>query len=316
MSRLIALAAAILLLLLLIPAIADNYVLRIATTMLMYSGLALGWNFIGGFTGYPSFATAAFFGLGAYASGVLQINGAPMIPAWMMAGVAAALFAAVLGGAILHLRGHYFAIASLVVAEVLREITNSATNLTGGGMGLNLPVLASDVTSQSRLFYYAMLLVAAATLVATIIVDRNRLGFGLRCIAQNEDAAIVLGINTRRYKIMAFALSALFPGLCGGIYASWVNYIDPTDVYDVLLSVKPIIMALLGGAGTVLGPVYGACLFLAVEELVWRNLLEFHAGLLGIIVVCLVLFLPMGLLGFDWRALLAISRKPRHGAAQ
>jgi branched-chain amino acid transport system permease protein len=75
-------------------------------------------------------------------------------------------------------------------------------------------------------------------------------------------------------------------------------------------------MALLGGAGTVLGPVYGACLFLAVEELVWRNLLEFHAGLLGIIVVCLVLFLPMGLLGFDWRALLAISRKPRHGAAQ
>jgi branched-chain amino acid transport system permease protein len=239
-----------------------------------------------------------------------------MIPAWMMAGVAAALFAAVLGGAILHLRGHYFAIASLVVAEVLREITNSATNLTGGGMGLNLPVLASDVTSQSRLFYYAMLLVAAATLVATIIVDRNRLGFGLRCIAQNEDAAIVLGINTRRYKIMAFALSALFPGLCGGIYASWVNYIDPTDVYDVLLSVKPIIMALLGGAGTVLGPVYGACLFLAVEELVWRNLLEFHAGLLGIIVVCLVLFLPMGLLGFDWRALLAISRKPRHGAAQ
>jgi branched-chain amino acid transport system permease protein len=314
MSRLIALAAAILLLLM--PAIADNYLLRIATTMLMYSGLALGWNFIGGFAGYPSFATAAFFGLGAYTSGVMQINGAPMISAWLMAGFMAALFAAALGGAILHLRGHYFAIASLVVAEVLREITNSATNLTGGGMGLNLPVLGTDVSSQSRLFYYAMLLSAAAGLAATAAVDRSRLGFGLRCIAQNEDAAIVLGINTRRYKIIALALSALFPGWCGGIYASWVNYIDPTDVYDVLLSVKPIIMALLGGVGTVLGPVYGACLFLGVEELVWRNLLEFHAGLLGVIVVGLVLFLPMGLLGFDWRALLPARRKPRPGPVQ
>jgi branched-chain amino acid transport system permease protein len=313
MTRLIALAASILLLTL--PAIADNYMLRIATTMLMYSGLALGWNFIGGFAGYPSFATAAFFGLGAYTAGVLQAKGMPMIPAWIMAGVAAALFAAALGGAILHLRGHYFAIASLVAAEVLREITNSATDLTGGGMGLNLPVLASDVTSQSRLFYYAMLLVGAAALAATIIVDKNRLGFGLRCVAQNEDAAIVLGINTRRYKVLAFALSAMFPGCCGGVYASWTNYIDPTDVYDVLLSVKPIIMALLGGAGTVLGPVYGACFFLAVEELVWRNLLEFHAGLLGIVVVCLVLFLPMGLLGFHWSALLPIWRRARRGSA-
>jgi branched-chain amino acid transport system permease protein len=313
MSRLIGLAAAILLLIL--PAIADNYLLRLATTMLMYSGLALGWNFIGGLTGYPSFATAAFFGLGAYTAAVLQANGLPMMPAWIIGGTAAALFAAALGGAILHLRGHYFAIASLVVAEVLREVTNSATNLTGGGMGLNLPVLATDVASQSRLFYYAMLLVSAAALAATIIVERNRLGFGLRCIAQNEDAAIVLGINTRRYKVMAFALSALFPGLCGGIYASWVNYIDPTDVYDVLLSVKPIIMALLGGVGTVLGPVYGACLFLGVEELVWRNLLEFHSGLLGIVVVCLVLFLPMGILGSDWPALLSIRRRIWPGAA-
>ena len=210
------------------------------------------------------------------------------------------MFAATLGRAILHLRGHYFAIASLVVAEVLREVTNSATGLTGGGMGLNLPVLSADVTSQARLFYYAMFVVAATALATTALVAYNRLGFGLRCIQQNEDAAIALGINTRRYKVAAFTLSALFPGLCGAIYASWVNYIDPTDVYDVLLSVKPIVMVLLGGVGTVLGAVYGAFLFLLMEELVWRNLLEFHAGLLGIIVVCLVLFLPQGLPDGGW----------------
>jgi branched-chain amino acid transport system permease protein len=296
----IALAIAAALALTALPAIADNYVLRVATTMLMYSALALGWNFIGGFAGYPSFATAAFFGLGAYAGGVLQTRGVPMVAAWLLAGAIVALFAAALGRAILHLRGHYFAIASLVVAEVLREITNSATDLTGGGMGLNLPVLSAGVTTQARLFYYAMLLVAAAALATTAVVAGNRLGFGLRCIQQNEDAAIMLGISTSRYKVAAFTLSAIFPALCGGIYASWVNYIDPTDVYDVLLSVKPIIMVLLGGVGTVLGAVYGAFLFLLMEELVWRNLLQFHAGLLGIIVVCLVLFLPDGLRSAGW----------------
>jgi branched-chain amino acid transport system permease protein len=314
-SRLALPAIAVAALLLMLPVVADNYLLRLATTMLMYSGLALGWNFIGGFAGYPSFATAAFFGLGAYTGAVMQTKGVAMTSAWIVAGILPALFAAALGRAILHLRGHYFAIASLVIAEVLREITNSATDLTGGGMGLNLPVLALDITSQARLYYYAMLIIAAAALATTIMIDRSRLGFGLRCIAQNEDAAIVLGINTRRYKAMAFALSALFPGLCGGIYASWVNYIDPIDVYDVLLSVKPIVMALLGGVGTVLGPVYGACLFLLMEELVWRNLLQFHAGLLGIIVVCLVLFLPMGILGFNWMSLLATRRRPQRGAA-
>lgn len=274
--------------------------------MLMYSTLALGWNFIGGFTGYPSFATAAFFGLGAYASGILQTSGVPMVAAWGAAGLITCLFAAALGNAILHLRGHYFAIASLVVAEVLREIINSATDLTGGGMGLNLPVLRMDMTVQTRLFYYSMFAVAAAALATTFVVDRHRLGFGLRCIQQNEDAAIVLGIRTRRYKVIAFSLSALFPGLAGGIYASWVNYIDPFDAFEVLISVKPIVMTLLGGAGTIMGPVYGAFIFLFMEELVWRNILEFHAGLLGIIVVCLVLFLPRGLLGIDFRKISAL----------
>jgi branched-chain amino acid transport system permease protein len=265
--------------------------------MLMYIALAVAWNVIGGFAGYPSFATAAFFGLGAYVAGVLQLRyGVPMVAAWVAGGVASALFAALLGLAILHLRGHYFAIGSLVVAEVLRETINASTDFTGGGMGLNLPVLKMDVDTQAQLFYAAMLVVAVLALIAAALVDRGRLGFGLRCIQQNEDAAIILGVNTRGYKTAAFALSALFPGLAGAIYASWVNYIDPIDAFDILLTIKPIIMALIGGAGTVFGPAFGAVVFLLLEELVWRNLLEFHAGMLGILVVLLILFLPDGLL--------------------
>src|SRR5260370_5527450 len=131
-----------------------------------------------------------------------------------------------------------------------------------------------------------MLGVGVAALATTALGGGNRLGFGLRWIKQNEDAAIVIGINATRYKVAALTLSAVFPGLCGGIYASWVNYIDPTDVYDVLLSVKPIVMVLLGGAGTVLGGVYGAFLFLFMERLVWPHIRPFPAVPPPTILVC------------------------------
>lgn len=286
-----------------VPLAGSNYVIRLATVMAMYAVLALSWNFIGGMAGYPSFATAAFFGLGAYASGILQGRGAPMLLAWALAALCAGLFAAALGVVLLRLRGHYFAIGSLVVAEVLRELTNSWTALTGGGMGLNLPILRIGVTRQAQLYYAAMVTLALLTLAVSVIVSRGRLGFGLRTIQQNEAAAAMVGLDTTRYKTAAFTLSALFVGGAGGIYASWVNYIEPADVYDVLLSVKPIVMALLGGVGTIVGPVLGAVVFLALEELVWRRFLYIHAGLLGLIIVVLIYALPRGLLAFRRRRL-------------
>lgn len=293
-------------LLALAPLSGEMYWLRLATIMLMYAILALSWNFIGGMAGYPSFASAAFFGLGAYAGAVSQKLGLPMTLAWSVAGIAALLFAGLLGIALLRLRGHYFAIASLVVAEVLRELVNSATDLTGGGMGLNLPVprLAS-VQAQATLFFYAMLAVCAVTFAATLVVTHSKLGFGLRCIRQNEPAADMIGINTTLYKVGAFMLSAVFVGMAGAIYASWVHYIEPPDVFDVLYSIKPVVMVLLGGAGSIFGPLLGAAFFLSLEELVWRRFLEVHTGVLGLLVVILVLFLPRGL----------VSLRPRRTAA-
>jgi branched-chain amino acid transport system permease protein len=268
----------------------------------MYGVLAMSWNFIGGMAGYPSFAVAAFFGLGAYTGAVAQKFGMPMGFAWAGAGLLALAFAALLGLALLRLRGHYFAIASLVVAEVLRELVNSMTELTGGGMGLNLPIPAmASVDVQARFFFYAMLLLAAATFAATLLTANSKLGFGLRCIQQNESAADMLGVDTTFYKVSAFMLSGVFVGVAGAVYASWVYYIEPPDVFDVLYSVKAIVMVLLGGAGSMFGPLIGAAAFLSLEELVWRNYLEVHTGVLGLMIVLLVLFLPKGLLSLSQR---------------
>ncbi|MEM8550770.1 MAG: branched-chain amino acid ABC transporter permease [Pseudomonadota bacterium] len=280
-----------------LPLLGDNYLLRLGTMGAMYCVLALSWNVIGGYAGYPSFATAAFFGLGAYTGAILQGQGVPMPVAWAVASVVAALFAAALGMLILHLKGHYFAIASLVVAEVLLEIATSWTSLTGGGMGLNLPIIRIPVDAQARLFFWSMLVFAALALLMNYAVKASRLGFGLQCIRQNEDASAMVGVDTTLYKVIGFTLSAVLVGGAGALYASWVFYIEPPDVFSVLTSVKPVVMALLGGAGTVLGPVIGAILFLAMEEIVWRNLLQVHAAALGIIIVILIFFLPNGLLG-------------------
>ena len=288
-----------------LPLAENNYLLRIATTVCMYAVMAQSWNFIGGLAGYPSFATAAFFGFGAYTSAILLNYGAPLVFAWGCAGLGALTFATLLGGAILHLRGHYFAIASLIVAEMLREIVNTMPAVTGGGKGVNLPLLPISVAAQAQFFFYAMLGLAVCCTAAAIVVHGSKLGFGLRCIQQNEDAASILGVNTYAYKTAAFSLSAVFVGMAGAIYASWVNYIEPPDVFDILLAVKPMVMVLLGGLGTIFGPALGAVILLMLEELVWRNFLTVHAAALGVIIVVLVLFLPNGILSLVRRRLSA-----------
>lgn len=295
-----------------LPIFGNNYLLRLGTMFAMYAVLAQSWNIIGGYAGYPSFATAAFFGLGAYAGAILQGNGVPMALAWAFACLVAMVFAGLLGSAILHLKGHYFAIASLVVAEVLLEVTTSWTSLTGGGMGLNLPILQISVDAQARLFFWSMLALAVAALIMNWVVAKSRIGFALRCIRQNEDASSMVGVNTTFYKVVAFMLSAVFVGGAGAMYASWVFYIEPPDVYAVLTSVKPIVMVLLGGAGTIFGPAIGAAVFLVMEEVVWRNFLAIHAAVLGLIIVALIFFMPNGILGLVRRR--QVDRKVGAGA--
>jgi len=289
-----------------LPLFGGAYALRIGTVACMYAILALSWNIVGGFAGYPSFATAAFFGFGAYATAILLDKGVPLSVAVIGSLVICFLLAAALGIVLLRLRGHYFAIASLSLVEVFRELVNNATDLTGGGMGLNIPLASgSGILADATFFFYAMWGLLLITAVVVMIVSGSKLGFGLNCIRQNETASNMVGLNSTLYKSVAFGLSACFVGAAGGIYAAWVHYIDPSDVFDILYSVKPIVMALMGGLGSPLGVVCGAFVYLGLEEVVWRNYIQIHSGMLGLLIIVLLLFLPHGLIslraGMFWR---------------
>jgi branched-chain amino acid transport system permease protein len=283
------------------PLWGSNYVIRLATTIAMYSALTLSWNFIGGFTGYPSFATAAFFGLGSYAGALAQNAGMPMLIAWLIATVLAGAFAAVLGGILLRLKGHYFAIGSIGIVEVTRLLVASWGSITGGGDGLNVAFMTGGPDIVARTFLAAMIAIMAIVLAVAITVDRAPFGFALRCIQQNEDAADMVGVNTTRCKNAAFVLSALFCGTVGAAYASWTGYIDPNESFSLIMSIKVPVMCLLGGAGTVLGPPLGAAAFILLEEFFWANFLDYNRAILGAVIVVLIFVLPGGLLNIPYR---------------
>ena len=290
------------------PFIADNYFVKLATFIAMYSALALSWNFIGGFTGYPSFATAAFIGLGSYAGAILQNAGINLVTAWVFSSIITIIFAAFLGFAILRVKGHYFAVGSIAVVEVLRLITSSWSSFTGGGDGLNVKIMEGGPDFAGRVFLYAMLSVMLLAFLTTLWVDRSKFGFGLKAIKQNEDAADMVGINVTIYKIAAFSLSAVFCGTVGAIYASWIGYIAPVDAFSIITTLKVPVMVLLGGEGTVFGPILGALVFVILEESVWAHFLEANQAILGLIIVFLIFFLPGGILKIDYRKLLAKIR--------
>lgn len=287
------------------PLWAGNYVVRLAIMIAMYSALSLSWNFIGGFTGYPSFSTAAFFGIGCYVGALSQLAGLPPPLAWIAAAMFVAVFAALLGTIILGLKGHYFAIGSFGIVEVARLVISSWKSVTNGGDGLNVPLVVGSPDTIAQIFLAVMMGIMILTFLTTVLVDRSRLGFGLRCIEQNEDAAGMVGINTTRYKVIAYTLSALFCGAVGAAYASWTGYIDPNDSFSILMTIKVPVMCLLGGAGTVFGPIVGAVAFLMLEEVFWANFLEYNRAILGGVIVLLIFFLPGGLLKVPYQEMFA-----------
>lgn len=274
----------------------DPYLMRLLTMFSLLLVLGASWNIVGGFTGYPSFATGAFFGLGAYVAAILQTKGLDWRLALLAAGIAGALLAAPFGYTVLRLRGHYFAVASLMLGIILKELTTGWSGLTGGGMGLTIAGAGGDPQELATFSLRLSLGLATITVLLGATIKWSRLGFGLDCIRMNESAAAAIGIDAQNLKTYAFILSSIASAVAGGIYAGWIGYIDPTDVYDVMWSVKPIVVVLLGGVGTIMGPVIGAAVFVALEEIVWRNVLSFSTGGLGVLIVLGLLVLPAGIL--------------------
>lgn len=274
-----------------LPAFGSNYTKTFVMQALMSCALAASWNLISGFTGYVSFGHSAFFGIGAYAAGIAIVRGGLPAPiAIVVAGAAAALAGLTFGYPALRLRGPYFAVGMLGVAEAIRVAVTVAEPITGGGKGLVLP--PEDVLNAA---YYAMLGVVAATVLVTYRVATRPIGLRLLAIREDEVAAELNGIQTTRLKLAAFSVSALFAGLAGGIYAWQISYIDPSTVFAGSLTVRAIAMTMLGGQGTVFGPIVGSILLSGISEALWTRFPFIHTALSGVLIVAIVLFLPGGI---------------------
>lgn len=290
-------AAVLVLVAVAIPLWASGYWVRIATNVWMYVALTAAQNIIAGYAGYPALGNVVFFGLGAYAAAVAMTSaGLPIPLALLLGGVVPVLYAAALGLPILRTRGHYFVMATIGVNEATREAIANLDAWTEGSRGITLPILDLPPRANSMLFYALMLGVAAATVLTTAAVTRTRLGYGWRAIRANEEAALVMGVDATRYKVLAWALSALFIGLTGAVYALWTTFIEPAGVFSVLIVVKFTVMLLLGGQGTVAGPVIGAVVVELLSTLVWGQFPQLHLGIFGILIVLIVLFVPSGIM--------------------
>ena len=233
-----------------VPWFGSDVLIQFGINALLLAVLAQGWNIIGGYTGYASFGNSVFYGLGSYGVAIAMVQWElPFAAGLVFGAVLAVTFAVLLGVPVLRLRGHYFAIATLALAQVMIAIVSNV-ELAGRNVGLVLPPLNND-----PLFYELALALLVVATLSIYWLTRSRFGFGLIAIRENEEGAAVMGINTTLYKVLAFALSAVFSALAGGIHAYWITFIDPESAFDISLNVKMIIMAVFGGAGTVLGPV-------------------------------------------------------------
>jgi branched-chain amino acid transport system permease protein len=294
------------------PALFDLYWMRVLTGVFMFATAAQALNIIAGYTGYPAFGNVVFFGIGAYWTAVLMTEYSASFPlALATSTLAALLLALVAGPPLLRLRGHYFAIGTLALNEAVRAIVENL-GVTGGGKGLSLPIPPGSAEGIATLFYYLFLGAMGLALLVSWLVARSRFGAGLRAIRDQEEAAESLGVHTTRAKTAAWGISAMLTGLAGGIWAYWIGYIDPGGAFDMTIAVKLFVMALLGGMGTLLGPIIGAFFIELAATLVWSNFLNYHLLILGLIIVAVVLFLPGGLARFV-RERLRLSFTPAAG---
>ncbi|HET6626549.1 MAG TPA: branched-chain amino acid ABC transporter permease [Nocardioidaceae bacterium] len=275
---------------------------RTVSAIFMFVALAQGWNLIGGFTGYACFGQVVFFGLGGYTTAVAMTHwGMNFWPMLLISGVVAALFGALIGLPLLRLKGHYFAIATLGVAEGMREVVTNLTDLTGGGSGITIPTVGEEATTTylgNDGFYLLFLGLAAFSVLVGGLVSRNKFGFALRAINQDEEAAGSMGINTTRAKVAAFSLSGFVTGLVGATYAFQQAVIFPERLFDVDITVLMVVMVVIGGSGTVLGPLLGAVVLQFLSEYLRQNFTSAHTFILGAIIIVAVVLLPQGAVNY------------------
>ena len=291
------LLAALGLVLLFAPAYLGTYWLRVFSMIFMYASLAQALNLIAGFAGYPAFGNVVFFGIGAYSVATVMVRGGSFLLGLAVALTVCIGIALMLGPPLLRLRGHYFAIATVALNELIKQIVNNLT-VTGGGMGLSIPLPPGTPLESARTFYYLLLGSMFVAILLGALFKYSRLGLAACAIRDDEVKAEAMGLRTTAIKTMAWSASAGLTGAVGGIYAYWFSYVDPPTVFDMVIAVKAYVMFLFGGAATVLGPIFGAFVIEYASTVLWSNLLEYHVGALGLSIILIVLYMPDGLLRF------------------
>ena len=285
LTALIAIAA-----LIVMPLHINGYWLNLLYQTVLFVGLAYGFNIISGYAGYFSFGQIAFFGIGAYTTGAVVLN---LHWDWtigaLLGGVLCGILALPVGAIMLRLRGPFFALGMLGLAQTTRVFASSSTAL-GGGSGLYLPPGSSLLP-----VYYWTLAIAAGSFAITWWIDRSAFGLRLQAIREDETIAATLGVPTTRVKVTAFIISAIIPGLLGGGYAWFLTYIEPSSAFSARVDLQSIVMAILGGLGTVWGPLVGAVLMTQVSEALWANFPQAYLMIFGGLLVVLLMLLPRGI---------------------
>lgn len=282
-----------------------GYLMHVLILVMLFAAMGQAWNIVGGLANQISLGHAAFFGIGAYTSTILLIRFGVSPWIGMFAAMAIAAFAgAILSLPTMRLRGHYFALATLAFGEVMRAIANTWGSLTGGPVGLSVPFSDPSFSlmqfKSSIPYYYIMLGALTVTTVIFVLISRSKLGYWLRSVKANPDAAEVIGINTTRVKITAAVVSAALMGACGTLYAQFNFFFDPDTAFSLGgISIRVALICIIGGIGTAMGPVIGALFIIPMEEIFNELFTGKAAGLsqlgYGLILIVIILVEPMGI---------------------
>jgi branched-chain amino acid transport system permease protein len=271
-----------------LPWLASDFVVSLALSCLMYVGLAVTWAMFSGATNYLSLATSAFFGIGAYVT-AWGFGTLPYALAVPLGGLAAAIFAVLVGLAVLHLRGAYFAVLTFGLGELVRHSITYFEKTYAKTVGRVIADGPDPVT-----VYLTVLAVAGLAVAASAGVRASRLGRALAGIGQDEERAQTLGVNTRRAKVAGFAIAAFFAGALGAAMAVRWTYIEPSSVFNPFIGFQTVLIAMIGGAQTLVGPMISAVVFSVATELLRLQFPYAYLIVLGALLIVLVLYLPGG----------------------
>ena len=282
---------------LLVPMVVQtDYKLQVLFRIYLFASLGLAWNLVGGYAGQLSLGHAAYFGAGAY--GLALFSGKLGMSPWLavLVGVAAALACALLiGGVSFRLRGPYFVLSTIAFAEILRLAAKNLPALTGGDVGVPVPALFHGNINRS--FYWAAVTLASLAFALTVVISRARFGYYLMAIREDEDTALSVGIDAARIKLGVLLISAALTAVAGALYASIFLFVVPDQVLALDVSNEIAIVAMLGGAGTVLGPIVGSVVLETASEIFKNTFKEAHLLIYGVLLVVVVLFMPGGIVG-------------------